>query len=243
MKAEKEAKIAKSLVEKIEDHSARVGVVGLGYVGLPLAVEFAKVGFEVTGIDVSSHKVEMVEAGKSDVQGVSEFEVAGLKAVGKLSATQDYGVAQDLDVVVICVPTPLNKTRDPDVSFILHAVGELKKTLHPGQLVVLESTTYPGTTQEVVLPNLEETGLKVGKDVSLAFSPERVDPGNTVYTVTNTAKVVGGLTERCTEVASCFYRQVISDVVPVSSPQAAEMTKLLENSSGALILPWSMRWP
>ena len=230
MTAEKEAKREKSLIEKIEDRSARVGVVGLGYVGLPLAVEFAKVGFEVTGIDVSSHKVEMVEAGKSDVQGVSEFEVAGLKAVGKLGATQDYGVTQDLDVVVVCVPTPLNKTRDPDVSFILHAVGELKKTLHPGQLVVLESTTYPGTTQEVVLPNLEETGLKVGQDVYLAFSPERVDPGNAVYTVTNTAKVVGGLTEKCTEVASCFYRQVISDVVPVSSPQAAEMAKLLENT-------------
>ncbi|MDP6041094.1 MAG: NAD(P)-binding domain-containing protein [Candidatus Latescibacteria bacterium] len=149
-----------TLREKIALHEARVAVIGLGYVGLPLSVELGKVGFSVTGVDTSAQKVELVESGKSDVQGISEFEVAGLKAVGKLGATVNYDVIAEVDVVLVCVPTPLNKTRDPDVSFIMHACGEIKKRLHPGQLIVLESTTYPGTTYELVLPLLEESGLK-----------------------------------------------------------------------------------
>jgi UDP-N-acetyl-D-glucosamine dehydrogenase len=218
------------LREKIETRTARVGVVGLGFVGLPLAVELGKVGFRVTGIDTSPDKVELVQSGKSDVMGISEFEVAGLKAVGKLSASGDYDVVADLDVVVVCVPTPLNKTRDPDVSFILNAFTQIFAHLHAGQLFVLESTTYPGTTQEVVLPMLEESGYKVGEDIFLAFSPERVDPGNKTYTLRNTPKVVGGVTDPCTEMAALFYQQVVSRVVPVSSTATAEIVKLLENT-------------
>lgn len=219
-----------SLREKIENHTARVAVIGLGYVGLPLAVEMGKVGFDVTGVDTSARKVALVASGKSDVLGISEFEVAGLKAVGKLSATQSYDCIDVADVVVVCVPTPLDKTRDPDVSFILSAFGEIKNRLCGNQLIILESTTYPGTTHELVLPLLEESGLKAGQDFYLAFSPERVDPGNQIYTITNTPKVVGGITAACTEVASQFYQQLITDVVPVSSTQTAEMAKLLENT-------------
>ncbi|MFT5369642.1 MAG: UDP-N-acetyl-D-glucosamine dehydrogenase [Candidatus Latescibacterota bacterium] len=227
---QKEEKPDLTLKEKIEQHTARVAVIGLGYVGLPLAVEMGKVGFDVTGVDTSAKKVALVASGKSDIQGISEFEVAGLKAVGKLRATQSYEDIGSADVVVVCVPTPLDKTRDPDVSFILSAFGEIKSRLHADQLVVLESTTYPGTTYELVLPLLEESGLKVGEDFYLAFSPERVDPGNRIYTITNTPKVVGGITPACTDMASHFYRQLISTVVPVSSTQTAEMAKLLENT-------------
>ncbi len=230
MVTETNIQAATQLKEKIESHTAKVAVIGLGYVGLPLAVELGKVGFEVTGVDTSPDKVDLVEAGKSDVNGVSEFEVAGLKAVGKLSATLDYSAIGSSDVVVVCVPTPLNKTRDPDVSFIVDAFGQIKDRLHEDQLIILESTTYPGTTQEVVLPLLEESDYKVGEDFFLAFSPERVDPGNEIWTVTNTAKVVGGVTAACTEMAGRFYRQIISEVVPVTSTQTAEMTKLLENT-------------
>lgn len=222
--------VAQTLRQKIQSHTANVAVIGLGYVGLPLAVEMGKVGFAVTGVDTSARKVELVESGKSDVQGISEFEVAGLRAVGKLCATQDYGIIEVADVVVVCVPTPLDKTRDPDVSFILHAFGEIKTRLHKGQLLILESTTYPGTTHELVLPLLEDGGLKVGQDFYLAFSPERVDPGNQIYTITNTPKVVGGITAVCTDMASHFYCQFVSEVVPVSSTQTAEMAKLLENT-------------
>ncbi len=218
------------LEEKIASREARIAVMGLGYVGLTLSVELGKVGFSVTGIDTSARKVKLVESGKSDVQGVSEFEVAGLKAVGKLTATRECDVLDEADVVVVCVPTPLNKTRDPDVSFILQACSAIKDRLRCGQLVILESTTYPGTTHELVLPLLEESGLKVGRDFFLVFSPERVDPGNRVYTITNTAKVVGGITPSCTEIGTHFYRQLIGEVIPVSSTQAAEMTKLLENT-------------
>ena len=219
-----------TLKERLESRTARVVVVGLGYVGLPLAVELGKVGFDVTGVDTSDRKVSLVESGKSDVQGVSEFEVAGLKAVGKLGATGEYEVVSDADVLVVSVPTPLIKTGDPDVSFIMHAFEESGNRLRAGQLVILESTTYPGTTYELVLPKLESGGLKAGKDFHLAFSPERVDPGNPVYNITNTAKVVGGITPDCTEMAAFFYRQFIAEVVLVSSTKTAEMAKLLENT-------------
>ncbi len=218
------------LKSKLEQKTARVAVVGLGYVGLPMAVELGKAGFTVTGIDVSADKVSTVEAGESDVKDVPSFEVAGLRATGKLTATTDFGVAAESEVIVICVPTPLNKTRDPDVSFILGSCEQIRDHLHAGQLIILESTTYPGTTQELVLPLMEESGLQVGEDFFLAYSPERIDPGNKTYTLTNTTKVVGGTTDQCNEVAVLFYEQVIDDVVAVSSTQTAEITKLLENT-------------
>lgn len=218
------------LKEKISTRDAHVAVIGLGYVGLSLGVELGKAGFSVTGIDTSARKVDLVLAGKSDVQGVSAFEVAGLRAGGKLTATRGYDAIAEVDVVVVCVHTPLNKTRDPDVSFIAQACDAIKGRLRCGQLVILESTTYPGTTRELVLPLLEESGLQVGQDFFLVFSPERVDPGNQLYTITNTPKVVGGITPACKKIGTHFYRQLISEVVPVSSTQAAEMTKLLENT-------------
>ncbi len=218
------------LREKIQTRSAKVAVVGLGYVGLPLAVELGKAGFEVTGVDTSPEKVSRLDAGNSDVQGVPDFEVAGMKAVGKFKITMDFTVIDQMDVIVVCVPTPLNKTRDPDVSFIMNAFEEIHARFHPDKLVILESTTYPGTTYELVLPLLEGKGLKAGEDFFLAFSPERVDPGNQVHTLKNTPKVVGGITPACTEMGVLFYTQFISEVVPVSSSQAAEMVKMLENT-------------
>ena len=219
-----------ALSEKLRQKTATVPVVGLGYVGLPLAVELGKAGFTVLGIDVSSEKVATVEAGGSDVKDVPASDVAELRATGKLSATKDFAVTADADVIIICVPTPLNKTRDPDVSFIVNSCEHIRDHLHPGQLIILESTTYPGTTQELVLPVMEESGLKVGEDFFLAYSPERIDPGNQTYTLTNTTKVVGGTTDRCNEIATLFYEQFIDEVVAVSSTQTAEITKLLENT-------------
>ena len=228
MKDSEEASI--ELRKKIEGRSARVAVIGLGYVGLPLAVELGKAGFEVTGVETSSDKVSLIEADRSDIQGIPDFEVAGLKAVGKLNATLDYDATGESDVVVVCVPTPLNKTRDPDVSYIIDAFTQISKRVRQGQLVILESTTYPGTTQEVVLPLLERKDLRVGEDFFLAFSPERVDPGNQVYTLKNTPKVVGGVTDACASMAKLFYQQIISELVLVSSTGAAEMVKMLENT-------------
>ncbi len=218
------------LEERLTTRTARVAVVGLGYVGLPMSIELGKAGFEVLGVDISAEKVATIEAGKSDVGDVPDFEVAGLKSVGKLRATTDYADVADVDVIIICVPTPLGKTRDPDVSYILSACQGVRSCLRRNQLVILESTTFPGTTQDIVRPILEEGGLVAGTDFYLAYSPERIDPGNTVYTLTNTPKVVGGTTPACTEIAATFYHQVISEVVTVSSTQTAEITKLLENT-------------
>jgi UDP-N-acetyl-D-glucosamine dehydrogenase len=219
-----------SLRQKIENKRARVGIVGLGYVGLPLAVEFARVGFKITGIDCSREKVATINAEKSDVEDVSASTVAELVRSRKLRATTSYAEIRTVDVVIICVPTPLGKTKDPDVSYILSAVKGIKKYLHSGQLIILESTTYPGTTEELILPMLQETDLKAGKDFFLAFSPERIDPGNKIYGVKNTPKVVGGVTARCTNIARLFYQQAIDQVVSVSSTQTAETVKLLENT-------------
>jgi len=219
-----------TLRRKIENREARVGVVGLGYVGLPLAVEFARAGFGITGIDCSGAKTKTINAGRSDVEDIPNTVVRELVRSRLLKATSRYAVIGKLDVVIICVPTPLGKTKDPDVSFILSAVRGIQKHLRPGQLIILESTTYPGTTEELILPILEETGLKVGRDFFLAFSPERIDPGNKIYGVKNTPKVVGGVTDRCTRLARLFYRQAIDEVIPVSSTQAAETVKLLENT-------------
>jgi UDP-N-acetyl-D-glucosamine dehydrogenase len=220
----------RALQARIQDKSAKVCVVGLGYVGLPLAVEFAKVGFEVTGIDLIESKVDALNRGESYIQDVSTEETAALVKAGKLKATTDFGVLKEMDTVNICVPTPLRKTKDPDMSFIDAACKAIAPNMHPGMLVILESTTYPGTTDELVLPMLEQSGLKVGEDFLLCFSPERVDPGNPTYQTKNIPKVVGGTTPACTETAKMFYSQALERVVPVGSTQVAEMVKLLENT-------------
>lgn len=218
------------LEEKIKDHKVKVGVVGLGYVGLPLAVEFTNNGFSVTGIDVLQEKVDLINNGKNYIKDVNDEELAKAVEQGLLRATTDFSVISELDAVSICVPTPLRKTKDPDVSFIISALDEMSKYMHSDMLIVLESTTYPGTTREIMLPKLEESGLKVGKDFYLAFSPERVDPGNIVYQTKNTPKVIGGITKKCTEIAKALYEQIIDTIVPVYSTESAEMVKLLENT-------------
>jgi UDP-N-acetyl-D-glucosamine dehydrogenase len=224
------AATAAILEEKIRSRRARVGIVGLGYVGLPLAVEFAKAGFTVTGIDISEEKVRRVNAGDSYVGDIPSSMLAPLVQSGKLRATMDFSVVLELDTINICVPTPLRKTKDPDMSYIVSSCQEIARHFHAGMLVILESTTYPGTTDELVLPMLTKGGLEVGRDFFLCFSPERVDPGNPRYQTVNIPKVVGGSTPACTEVGRLFYQQALETVVPVSSTQVAEMVKLLENT-------------
>ena len=221
---------AETLSRRIRTHRAHIGVIGLGYVGLPLAVEFARAGLRVTGIDLRADRVRQIAGGRSYIQDVPGREVRELVRSGHLAATTDFSVLRRTDAVCICVPTPLSKMRDPDVSYIVAAVEQIRRYVHRGQLVILESTTYPGTTDELILPELERTGLTVGKDFFLAFSPERVDPGNPVWQTRNTPKVVGGVTRACAKVAVELYRQRLDNVVPVSSTQVAEMVKLLENT-------------
>jgi len=226
--------IKRQLLERITARQARVGVVGLGYVGLPLAVEFARSGLSCTGIDLDARKVAAVLAGDSYIPDVQPADVQNLLEAGRLWATTDFTAVCDLDTVNICVPTPLRKTKDPDMSYIVSAVEAIVPNLREGMLVVLESTTYPGTTEEVVKPLLENGGLKAGVDFFLAFSPERVDPGNSAFNTRNVPKVVGGTTPDCAEVASALYRTSIETVVPVSSTRVAEMVKLLENTFRAV---------
>ena len=223
-----------NLKQKIDSRKARVGIIGLGYVGLPLAVEFARAGFDVTGFDVDASKVTELNAGRSYILDVKNEEVADGVNAGRLRATTDMSKLADMDVVDICVPTPLRKTKDPDMSFVVSAAEQIAKYIHPGMLIVLESTTYPGTTAEVLQPMFEAKGLTVGKDFFLAFSPERVDPANEKYTTRNTPKVVGGTTPACSEVAVALYSSAVDTVVPVSSTQVAEMVKLLENTFRAV---------
>lgn len=219
------------LVEKFKTRGARVAVLGLGYVGLPLATIFAEAGFEVTGVDPDRRKVEGINNKISHIPDVPTEQVARLVSSGKLKATVDFSILKDVDAVSICVPTPLRKTGDPDLSYILDASNELVKYMHAGMVVVLESTTYPGTTREILLPKLgDELGLIVGEDFFLAFSPERVDPGRQDWTTYNTPKVIGGITEACSELASLWYSQALKTVVPVTSAEVAEMAKLLENT-------------
>ena len=219
------------LQEKIRDRSAKIVILGLGYVGLPLATIFAEAGFDVIGVEPDSRKVEILRRGESYIQDVPTNTLAQLIQSGKLRATTDFSVLAEADAVSICVPTPLRKTGDPDLSFILAATDELAKFMHPDLVVVLESTTYPGTTREIMLPKLtEKSRLEVGKDFFLAFSPERVDPGREDWTTYNTPKVIGGITPACSEVASLWYQQALETVVPVSSAESAEMAKLLENT-------------
>ena len=228
--AEKALGTFQALKDKIEKKTAHVGIVGLGYVGLPLAVEFAKAGFHVTGIDLQQSRVDRLNNGESYIQDVPNSEVAELVKDGRLDATTDFSVVRNLDTINICVPTPLRKTKDPDMSYIVSASEEIAKYFHPGLLVILESTTYPGTTDELLLPTFEKDGLKAGQDFFLCFSPERVDPGNPVYQTLNTPKVVGGITTACTEIGRVFFSQALQKVVPVSNTRVAEMVKLLENT-------------
>ncbi len=217
------------LKERFESGEAVLGVVGLGYVGLPLAVEMAKSGHKVIGLEVSDGKVVEVNAGRSYIPDVPTEELAELVGAGLIEATTDFSRVAETDAVVICVPTPLNKMKEPDTSYMESAAAAVAPYLHPDMLITLESTTYPGTTEEIVQPILEAHGLKVGTDLHLAFSPERVDPGNPVFQTRNTPKVVGGVTGECTRVAVAMYSRFIDTVVPVTSTRAAEMTKLLEN--------------
>lgn len=220
-----------SLIKDLKDKKARVAVLGLGYVGLPLAVVFGEAGFNVTGIDPDARKVDSLKEGVSYIPDVKTEAVAALVESGKLNATTDFSVLKEIDAVSICVPTPLRKTGDPDMSYILSATEELAKYIHKDMVIVLESTTYPGTTREVLLPMLtENSGLIVGEDVFVAFSPERVDPGRVDWTTINTPKVIGGITEACSEVAEAWYCGAIETIFPVSSAEAAEMAKLLENT-------------
>ena len=218
------------LLEKIEDKSAVCAVIGLGYVGLPLAVELARAGFTVRGVDVNPDKVRMVNAGESYIPDVAQTDLKEAVEAGRLTATSDYSVVAGCDTVNICVPTPLRKTRDPDISYIVGALAEIKKHVHPGMLVVLESTSYPGTTEEILIPELTGSKLAVGEEIFIGFSPERVDPGNPEYHTGNIPKVVGGVTSACNEVAGALYGCVVEKVHLVSSTQVAEMVKLLENT-------------
>ena len=218
------------LVERIQRGNATVGIIGLGYVGLPLAVECARSGFKVLGFDISEPVCDGINAGKSHVEDVPTEQLAGYVKKGLITATTDFGRLKEADVISICVPTPLNKIKDPDLSYVVSAAMSVKATLRPGQVIILESTTYPGTTREVLLPAFEETGLKVGVDFGLCFSPERVDPGNPTWQTRNTPKVIGGITKRCNEAALALYSKVFDTMVPVESPEAAELVKVYENT-------------
>ncbi len=219
-----------ALKTKLENRRATAAVIGLGYVGLPLAMEIAAAGFDVIGIDLDGKKIAALEQGKSYILDVPEQLIADTVRSGKFTPTSDFSALAKADTVSICVPTPLSKSRDPDISFILSATQEIRNYLHRGELVVLESTTYPGTTDELIVPELEVSGLRVGSDFCVAFSPERIDPGNASFNTHNTPKIVGGITAQCTEIARLFYSQFIERVIPVSSTKCAEMVKLLENT-------------
>lgn len=226
-----EMDVKTNLINRLENHSAKISVLGLGYVGLPLAVVFAEAGFNVVGVDPIQSKVDALNRGESYVLDVPGEKVARLVREGRLQATTDFSALKDADAISICVPTPLRKTGDPDLSFIVSAAEDLSKYVHPGMVVVLESTTYPGTTRELILPMLTGDGkYAVGKDIFVAFSPERVDPGRTDWTTINTPKVMGGITPDCTEVSTSWYCQALEHVVPVTSTEVAEMAKLLENT-------------
>jgi UDP-N-acetyl-D-glucosamine dehydrogenase len=226
--------LSETLHRRIADGSARTAVVGLGYVGLPLLVEFARSGYEAVGFDLDERKVAEVNAGRSYIPDVTTADVAALRAAGRISASTDFAQLATVDTINICVPTPLRKTKDPDMSFVVSAVDTIAAHMRPGVLIVLESTTYPGTTEELVRPALERAGLLAGRDFYLAFSPERVDPGNPVYNTRNVPKVVGGVTPECVRLAAALYSRAIDTVIPVSSPRVAEMVKLLENTFRAV---------
>ncbi|MBI2251487.1 MAG: nucleotide sugar dehydrogenase [Armatimonadetes bacterium] len=222
-------KVNLPLKEKILQKTAKIGVIGLGYVGLPLAIEFAKVGFKVFGIDDNPEKIEKVNQGVNYILKAEEVLLTSLVKEKRIKGIVDYSILKEVDVIIICVPTPLTKNREPDISYVESVNKEISKYLTKGQLIILESTTYPGTTEEVILPKLSENGLKVGEDFYLAFSPERVDPGNKSYNTKNTPKIIGGVTKNCRELTKILYSQVMEEIYVASSPKTAEMVKLLEN--------------
>ena len=219
-----------SLYNKINNKEANIGVIGLGYVGLPLAIEFAKAGFNVSGIDVDDKKIAAINKGNNYISDIDDSLLMDLVKKGKLKATKNTSIITTLDAISICVPTPLSKVNEPDVSYIINSVNAIKRYLHKDLLIVLESTTYPGTTKEVVLSTLRESELIAGEDYYLCFSPERIDPGNKNYNISNTPKVIGGITNECVKVGQLLYSQIVKDVISVSSPETAEMVKLLENT-------------
>ena len=219
-----------SLYNKIKNKEARIGVIGLGYVGLPLAIEFAKAGFNVTGIEIDNKKIAAINNGDNYISDIDDSLFLDLVNKKRLQATNDTSIIAKLDTISICVPTPLSKVNEPDVSYIIDAVNAIKTYLHKNLLIILESTTYPGTTREVILSTMEESGLIVGEDYFLCFSPERIDPGNKNYTISNTPKIIGGVTTECTTAGNLLYNQIVKDVVSVSTPETAEMVKLLENT-------------
>ena len=220
---------AKALTERIEKRTARITVIGQGYVGLPLAMEFARAGFKVTGLDTSHEKVEALSRGESPIADVPSAELQAMRDTAHYAATADFATLSSADVAIVCVPTPLRKSKDPDISYVMAAAAEVGRRLHPGQLVVLESTTYPGTTEEILLPMFSGNGGEAGKDFFLAFSPERIDPANPKFKVRDIPKIVGGVTEQCSRLAALLYGQIVPKVLEVSSPRVAEMAKLYEN--------------
>ena len=223
-----------NLKNKIENRDAQIGVIGLGYVGLPLAMEFVRAGFHVTGIDVDQEKVKKLNRGENYIQDIKDDSVKNAVEMNQLSATSDFSVIQNLDAIFICVPTPLNKQKNPDISFINQVMENMKDFIHHDMLIVLESTSYPGTTRELILPEMESKGLKAGHEFYLCFSPERIDPGNKKYKTANTPKILGGITPKCGEMGEFLYETIVEQVVRVSSPETAEMVKLLENTFRAI---------
>jgi len=223
-----------NLIKKINDKSAKVGVVGLGYVGLPLAIEFVGAGYEVIGIDVNETKINSINSGKNYIKDVDDIKLKKAVDEGFLKATKDFSVVSELDTLSICVPTPLNKEKNPDISFIVSVMNEIKKHLHSNMLIILESTTYPGSTRELILPYIKNDNLSLGDNIFLCFSPERIDPGNKIYNTGNTPKIIGGITKKCSNLGKELYSKIINDVIIVSSPETAEMVKLLENTFRAI---------
>ena len=223
-----------NLIEKIENRSAKIGVIGLGYVGLPLAIEFAKADFRVTGIDIDQSKVDSINSSKNYIKDVdnNDLEISVMK--GNLSATSDFRVVKNLDAISICVPTPLNKEKNPDISHIVSVMEKIKDYLHEKMIIVLESTTYPGSTKELILPYIKNDVLTPGENICLCFSPERIDPGNKIYNTSNTPKVIGGVTDKCAEIGELLYAKIIKKIIKVSSTETAEMVKLLENTFRAI---------
>nr|AIF05100.1 nucleotide-sugar dehydrogenase (wbpA) [uncultured marine thaumarchaeote KM3_17_C07] len=223
-----------NLKNKIENRDAQIGVIGLGYVGLPLVMEFVRAGFQVTGIDIDQEKVKKLNRGENYIQDIKDESVKNAVEMNQLSATSDFSIIQNLDAISICVPTPLNKQKNPDISFINQVMINMKDFIHHDMIIVLESTTYPGTTKELILPEMESKGLKVGHDFYLCFSPERIDPGNKKYKTANTPKILGGVTPKCGEIGEFLYETIVEQVVRVSTPETAEMVKLLENTFRAI---------
>ena len=223
-----------NLIKKINDRSAKVGVIGLGYVGLPLAIEFVNAGYEVIGIDVDENKINTINSAKNYIKDVDDKTLEEAVKKGSFKATKDFSIVNDLDTVSICVPTPLNKEKNPDISYIISVMDEIKDYIHKDMIIILESTTYPGSTKELILPYIENDNLIPGENICLCFSPERIDPGNKSYNTHNTPKVIGGITEKCSTIGKALYSTIIENIILVSSTETAEMVKLLENTFRAI---------